>query len=450
MSLSPAERFAHLPADDRKAWLASLSDAERAALRYQWRTFWARPEQLPPPEPWRVWLAQTARGWGKTRAGAETVRAWVESGKATHIALVNDTAADVRDVQVEGLDGLLAICPPWNRPLYEPSKRRLTWPSGAVAICYAAESPGLLRGPQHDGGWCDELAKWKNLRRTDEHGETAWSNLQMGLRVGDHPQCVITTTPRPIPLIKALQKQPGVVVTHGRLEDNRANVSEEWYESIHAQYAGTRLGRQELGGELIENVEGALWTLDVFDAHRVQERPKDLKRVVVAIDPPGSVHGAEAGIVAVGLGTDGHGYVLADMSEHYTPEQWGRVAVQLYDAEHADALVAETNYGGQMVGSVVRSAAQALQQGGLRSSSIVNVKIVTASRGKQVRAEPISALYAQGRMHHVGTWATLEDQCATWVPGNESPDRMDALVWAVTDLLITQRGSMTVVKLAGF
>jgi phage terminase large subunit-like protein len=195
VSHSPAERFAVLPEAERQKWLASLTREQKASLRYQWRTFWARPEQLPPPEPWRVWLFQTARGVGKTRTGAETVRGWVEAGKATRVALVNDTAADVRDVQIEGPDGLLAVCPPWNRPVYEPSLRRVTWPNGAVAISYAAEAPSLLRGPQHDGSWCDEMAKWKNLQRKDETGETAWSNLLMGLRMGDNPQAIVTTTP---------------------------------------------------------------------------------------------------------------------------------------------------------------------------------------------------------------------------------------------------------------
>ena len=439
MSQSPAERFAQLPADERKAWLAGLTEAQRASLRYQWRSFWARPEQLPPPNPWRVWLLQTARGVGKTRTGAETVRWWVETGQATQIALVNDTAADVRDVQVEGPDGIVNVCPPWNRPIYNPSLRRVTWPNGVTAHCYAAEAPGLLRGPQHDKAWCDELAKWKNLQRKDETGETAWSNLRMGLRMGDNPQCVVTTTPRPIPLIKALQHRQGVIVTRGRLEDNRANVSEEWYQDIHAQYAGTRLGRQELEGELLEDVEGALWTLAIFDQYRVHERPAELRRVVVAIDPSGSSRGAEAGIVAVGLGTDNHGYVLADISERCSPDRWGRLAVQLYDGQQADAIVAETNYGGEMVLAVVESAASKLAEEGLRTNGQVNVRLVTASRGKQVRAEPVAALYSQGRMHHVGTFPALEDQMASWVPGiSESPDRMDSVVWATTDLMVGQ------------
>jgi phage terminase large subunit-like protein len=282
------------------------------------------------------------------------------------------------------------------------------------------------------------MAKWKNLQRKDETGETAWSNLLMGLRMGDNPQAIVTTTPRPIPLMKALQKRAGVVVTRGRLEDNRANVSEEWYRDIHAQYAGTRLGRQELEGELLEDVEGALWTLAVFDQTRVHERPKDLTRVVVAVDPSGSALGAEAGIIVVGLGTDAHGYVLEDVSERCSPDRWGRLAVQLYDAEKADCIVAETNYGGEMVRAVIDSAASKLAEDGLRSNGVVNVAIVTATRGKQVRAEPVSALYAQGRMHHVGTFAALEDQMATWIPGATSPDRMDALVWAATELMVGQ------------
>lgn len=445
MSLSPAERLAQLPAAEREAWLNSLTEPQRAALRYNWLQFWARPEQLPPVGKWRVWVPLVGRGWGKTRTASETVRHWVEQGGKKRIALVNDTDRDTRGVNVEGPDGIVAVCPPWDKPTYQPSKCQVVWweggtPNGepasksvrAVALLYSAEAPEQLRGPQHDGALCDELAKWKNLRKADPQGDTAWSNLLFGLRMGDNPQVIVPTTPRPVPTLKDLLRRPGVVVTRGRLADNRANVATDWYDDILARYSGTRLGRQEIDGELLEDTEGAMWTLLAIEATRVQAAPP-LIRVVIGVDPPGST--AECGIIAAGLAGNGHVYILNDHSRAGKPEEWGAAIVAAYDQWQADAVVAETNFGGEMVAATVRAAAGNARLLGVRSTANINIRTVTATRGKQTRAEPVSALYGQNRVHHVGSFAAVEDQMSTWVPGLPSPDRMDALVWSVTDLL---------------
>lgn len=416
-----------LDAGLREETLTRLTAPQLEALRYEW-AFWARPTQREPCA-YRFWLLQTGRGYGKTRTGAETVRGWVESGAARRIALVSDTAADVRDVMVEGPAGILAVCPPWDRPVYEPTKRRLTWPNKAIATCYAAEAPDLLRGPEHDGAWCDELAKWKNLQKRDTEGGTAWSNLLMGLRIGAHPRCVVTTTPRPVKTLRDLLARSGVVITHGTSYENRANLSPDWYADVITPYEGTRLGRQELEGQLLTDTPGALWTAATLDAGR-RLMPARLVRVVLAIDPPGTdrLEGAECGIVAAAVGEDGHGYVLHDFSCRATPAGWGKVAVTQYQSLQADRIVAEQNYGGQMVEHTIRTAAA-------DQDVAVSYAHVTATRGKQVRAEPIAALYEQGKVHHVGHLAKLEDELTTWTPGMKSPNRLDALVWALTDLL---------------
>lgn len=343
----------------------------------------------------------------------------------TRIALVNDTAADVRDVMIEGPDGLLAVCPPWNRPTYEPSKRRVTWPNGAVAVSYGAESPEMLRGPQHDTAWCDELAKWKNLRKIDPQGGTAWDNLRFGLRMGEDPKCIVTTTPRPVSTLRLILRDPGTVVTRGALAENLLNLAPAFIDEMTRRYGGTRLGRQELGGELIEDVEGALWRMAWIDAARVPADPV-LRRIVVAVDPAASSEdeAAETGIIVAGLSEAGDGYVLDDCSLRGTPGEWGRAAVAAHRRWRADRIIAENNNGGEMVEHVLRSVERN-----------VPVTMVWASRGKHTRAEPISALYEQGRVHHVGAFPALEDQLTTWVPGMPSPDRLDALVWAMTALM---------------
>jgi predicted phage terminase large subunit-like protein len=676
-----------LPPETRARYLGDLSDVERAVLAYTW-AFWARPSQQAPSGPWSYWVVQAGRGFGKTRTGAEWVRQKVERRQAKRIALVSDTAADVRDVMIEGPVGLLNVSPPWDRPVYEPSKRRVTWKNGAVAIAYAAESPELLRGPQHDSAWCfiagtqvetedgarsiesirvgdrvwtrrglrrvvatgdrsaplarvrlsngealigtedhpvwtqqgwqalgmlksgqtlqgfrasgsgthkdisvpirplqkagrnsiaiaksgnrrtarfragtgststtstafaemtgwtisrsslpetierlipsrvsrnsvsyagewstgasisaspqyadlvntvrpkrrgartrgraatvrqsfarepvitvasdastlglvgrvynltvegtpefyangvlvhncDEFAKWKNLRKVDQEGGTAWDNLLMGLRIGDQPQCCVTTTPRAIPQLRELLKKPGTIATSGSSYDNRDNLSASWFQDVIGAYEGTRLGRQEIHAELLEDVEGALWKRGWLDSARVQHAPA-LKRIVVAIDPAVTSTAAsdETGIVVAGLGHDGRGYVLDDVSGRYSPDGWAKKAVDAYRAHAADRIVAERNNGGDMVRHTLETVDRR-----------VPITLVHASRGKQTRAEPVAALYEQGKVHHVGqmcTWEPLKD--------GQSPDRVDALVWALTELMVGAPREITVADVFG-
>lgn len=361
------------------------------------------------------------RGFGKTRTGAEWVREQVESGKARRIALVGRTAADVRDVMVKGESGILAISPPWCKPVYEPSKRLLTWPNGAIATTYSGDKPDQLRGPQHDKAWADELAAWRY--------PDAWDQLQFGLRLGSAPQVAVTTTPRPTKLIRDLLKDPNTHPTRGTTYDNAGNMAPSFFSKIIRKYEGSRLGRQELNAELLDDTPYALWKRSQIDRLRLAKdaRLPELKRLVVAVDPSvtSSEDSAETGIVLAGLGMDGHGYVLEDLSLQGTPAEWAQVAVGIYRQKRADRLVAETNQGGEMVEHTLRTV-----------DRNVSYRAVHASRGKVTRAEPIAALYEQGRVHHVGSLPELEDQMCEWVPGEPSPDRMDALVWALTDLML--------------
>jgi len=398
-----------------------LDAPQQESLVDDW-TLWARPSQLPPPGDWRVWLLLAGRGFGKTRSGAEFVRARVESGMATRVALVAPTASDVRDVMIEGESGLLAVAGEHDRPLYEPSKRRLTWPNGAVALAFSADEPERLRGPQHDLAWCDELASWRYA--------AAWDNLLLGLRLGADPRAVVTTTPKPVKLVRDLLASSGTVVTRGTTFENRKNLAPAFLDSIVRRYAGTRIGRQELEAELLDDVPGALWSRDVIEAARVAAAP-DLSRIVVAIDPAASSgEGAdETGIVVAGLAHDGQVYVLDDRSGRMSPRAWALRAVAAYKTFAADRIVAEVNNGGEMVEATLRSIA-----------SDAPFRALRASRGKAIRAEPVAALYEQGRVHHVGCFATLEDQLCGLTADYDrgagaSPDRLDALVWAVTDLM---------------
>lgn len=404
----------------------SLAGALQRAADSDWRGL-ARPSQLAPDGTWTIWLLLAGRGFGKTRTGAEWVRERVERGIAKRIALVAPTAADARDVMAEGESGILATSPSWNRPIYEPSKRRLTWPNGALATLYSADEPDRLRGPQHDCAWCDELAAWRFA--------DAWPNLMLGLRVGRNPQCCITTTPRPICIVRDLLKREGkdVVVTRGRTIENADNLAPAFLAQIMAQYEGTRLGRQELDAELLEDMPGALWQRARIDELRVAKAPDDLRRIVVAIDPAvtSGDDADETGIIVAGIDGLRQAYILADLSGRYQPTEWARRAINAYHQYHADRIVAEVNNGGEMVEAVLR-------QLDLHAS----FKAVHASRGKAVRAEPISALYEKGVVHHVGSLAALEDQqCAFTVESDRSrgasPDRVDALVWALTELVVT-------------
>lgn len=403
---------------------------EAAVFEQDW-SCWGRPAQLAPPGDWRIWLILAGRGFGKTRAGAEWVQAQVEIGRR-RLALIGPTAADVRDVMVEGESGLLSINPPRLRPRYQPSRRRLIWPDGAVAFLYSAQEPERLRGPQHDGAWADELAAWSQP-------QAVWDQLQLGLRLGPDPKCVVTTTPKPIPLLRQLVSDPSAIVSRGSTYDNKANMPAAFIERIIRRFEGTRLGRQELHAELLFDVPGALWSHGIIDGCRVRTAP-DLQRIVVAVDPSGSSGGDEGdqqGVIVAGLGVDGRGYVLADRTCRLSPQGWGRRAIEAFDAFAADRIVAEKNYGGEMV----RFTLQAVRK-------TAPVVLVNASRGKMLRAEPVSALYEQGRIRHVvadpadNPLAELEEEMrhATTAGylGEGSPNRLDALVWALTDLFLAE------------
>lgn len=421
MNDSPLSLVAHQPEAVRKAWLESLDAKQLRQYAFDWR-FRARSNQLPPEDDdWTFWMILAGRGFGKTRTAAEWVRSNVR--RYGRWLLVGRTAADVRDTMIEGESGLLHIGQPEERPTYEPSKRKLTWPNGAIGILRESAEPEALRGQQCEAFWADELAAWIYPQET-------WDMLMFGYRLGNQPRGVISTTPRPIPLVQELVKDPACRVTRGSTYDNVANLAPAFIKTVIARYEGTRLGRQELMAEILDDIPGALWQRSQIDRLRVGEAPA-LQRVVVAIDPAAtSSEDADAtGIVVAGLGIDGQGYVLDDISmEQATPHTWGSAAVEAYRRHQADRIVAETNNGGEMVEFVVRTIDRS-----------VAFKAVHASRGKLTRAEPVAALYEQGKVHHVGPagqFSKLEDEMCTWVPGMDSPDRMDALVWALTELMV--------------
>jgi phage terminase large subunit-like protein len=391
-----------------------------------WFETQGRPSQIEPPGDWRTWLILAGRGWGKTRTGAEWVR-WQIAHGATRVALVAPTAADARDVMVEGESGLLAVCSrDAVRPVYHPGLRRILFPEGSAiaphgAMCttYSAEEPDRLRGPQHDAAWCDELAAWKY--------PFAWDMLMMGLRLGQNPRVCVTTTPRPTPVIRELVDSANTYVTRGSTFENEANLSPIFMERILNKYDGTRLGRQELYAEILLDVPGALWTREMLET-AVGLWPEDnpqLDRIVVAIDPAvtSGENSDETGIVVAGRDRD-RGYVMADRTCRLSPDGWARRAIDAYHEFDADRIVAEANQGGDMVKLTLRTV-----------DPSVPVKLVHASRGKRVRAEPIAALYEQGKIAHREVFSKLEDQLVTWTPDSPtSPDRLDALVWALTDL----------------
>jgi predicted phage terminase large subunit-like protein len=406
---------------------ADLSPEEKAALVYKWSA-WARPDQITPDSAWNGWLIIAGRGWGKTRTGAEAVREEVESGRSSRIALVGETSADGKDVMVNGESGILACCPPWNMPTFTASsgsgRPKLRWPNGAIATLYDAREPDQLRGPQHDFIWFDELAKYR-------YADAVFDQAMFGLRLGKHPAWMATTTPRPIALIKRLMNQPGVIVTRGRSADNLANLASTYRANVLDRYKGTRLGRQELDAEILEDVPGALWTRRGLDEARVNIAPQ-LRRLVVSVDPSisDSESSNETGIIVQGMAENNDAYVLEDWSGQGSPDKWARKVAAAYRKHNADVVVAEANQGGEMVRMVIRSVAPEIP-----------VKLVHASRGKYIRAEPISALYEQGRVHHVGTLPELEDQMITFTPERAadrsdgiSPDRVDALVWGLSEL----------------
>lgn len=449
-------------------------------LRYKW-SFWARHNQIAPAGNWTFWLLLAGRGFGKTRTGAEWINERVQSGLARRIALVAPTAADVRKVMVEGESGILAISPPWNRPLFEPSKLQLTWPNGAIAQLFSAEEPERLRGPQCDTFWADELAAWKKLQET-------WDMLQFGFRLGRDPRGCITTTPKPLPIVKELiqddrEKGGETAVTRGSTVDNKANLTPKFFTQIVKKYEGTRLGRQELDAEILEDMPGALWARPAIDANRrpcntpfpavikpmdvvtgVREMEdigalkraaeailaaigEDLVRLVVAVDPNVSNDEGsdEIGIVVTGKGMSGQGYTLADCSMKGSPSEWATTAIIAHDVFGADRIIGEANQGGNMVEHTLTTTAKFLKIEGKRDSDHVGVTLVHATRGKVTRAEPVSTLYEQNRISHVGSMKILEDQMCLFTMDFDrksmgySPDRVDALVWGHTHLFHEQQ-----------
>lgn len=431
---SSAVWLASEPLETQTAFLDDLSSSELLALPYLFE-FWAFDHQLPPEGDWKSWVVMGGRGAGKTRAGAEWVRAQVEgngpldAGRARRVALVGETIDQVREVMVFGDSGILACSPSDRMPNWESGRKRLVWPNGAVAQVFSAHDPEALRGPQFDAAWVDELAKWKKAQAT-------WDMLQFGLRLGEHPQVCVTTTPRNVGLLKDLLALESTVVTHAPTEANRAYLADSFLEEVRARYAGTRLGRQELDGVLLDDVDGAMWTTAMLEKLRRKKIP-ELDRIVVAVDPPVTGHAGsdECGIVVAGVTmkgpvSDWRAYVLDDVSVRAkSPVGWARVAVTAMETWGADKLVAEVNQGGDMVAEVVRQV-----------DPLVPYKAVRASRGKAARAEPVAALYEQGRVHHIGDLGVLEDQmCRMSVhgyQGSASPDRLDALVWALHELVI--------------
>ena len=430
-------------AERRLELLDELSKLERQEWPWHWK-IWARPEQLAPQEPWRTWLILAGRGFGKTRAGAEWTRMVAESNPEARIALVAANLAEARAILVDGESGILAIAPPQRRPRFESSLRRLTWPNGAQATLYSAGEPESLRGPQHSHAWCDEIAKWDNAAG---RANATWDNLLMGLRLGLDPRVVATTTPRDVPLLRRLLAEPdGLVVTRGSTFDNQANLPARFLRAMRRSFGQSLLGRQELGGELVLDREGALWTRALLEQCR--EPPGGLAtsptgtgfapvRTVIGIDPPVSARGDACGIVVCALGEDGVARVLADATvEKASPERWARAAAVAAEAWRADRVVAEANQGGAMVESVLRAADLTLP-----------LRLVHARAGKSARAEPVAALYEAGRVRHAGLFARLEDQLCGLMPGGDyqgpgrSPDRADALVWALTELCLSHRAS---------
>ena len=418
--------------------LLAMPRAEMAAMLQKWSKdkvdqhdaawrFWRRDNQEPPEGSWRVWLVMAGRGFGKTRMGAEWVNEIAWSNPGVRIALIGATLVEARAVMVEGESGLLSL---FGGDLlnWEPSLRRVTWASGSVATLYSAAEPESLRGPQHHFAWGDEIAKWGS-------GVAVWDNLMLGLRLGARPQVMATTTPRPVPLVKRLVKENGVAVTTGRTVDNAQNLSADFMAAVQAIYGGTRLGRQELDGELIEDIKGALWNRDMLEGCLVTEAPT-MRRIVIGVDPPITSGGDDCGIIVVGRGVDDKAYVLADHSvSGRSPEGWARAVAAAAELWDADRVVAEGNQGGEMVESTLRAADVAMP-----------IKRVHARVGKVARAEPVAALYEARRARHVGAFSVLEDQLCGLITGGgyegpgRSPDRADALVWAMSEAMLGRGG----------
>ena len=401
----------------RGEFIKGLEPDEVETLMRLW-CFAARQDQLEPGGKWNTWLIQAGRGWGKSRCGSEwsIERALADPG--CRIALVGRASSDVRDVMIEGESGILSCAHDSERPEYEPSKRRLTWPNGSIATTFTSERSDQLRGPQFHYAWCDEIAAWSN--------HDAWDQLKFGMRLGVRPRVVVTTTPRPLHMLRKLAELDSTHVTRGSTMDNAANLSADFIEAIHDRYAGSTIGRQELRGELLSELPGALFLRRDLDACRV-DSPPNLRRIVVAVDPAttSNAESDESGLVVAGLCSNGHLYILEDLSMRGTPDAVCRRAIEAYKHHKADRLVFESNQGGE----TWRTISEQLDRS-------VPVKLIHASKGKHARAEPIGARLEQQRLHICGIMPALADQVTNYVPGRtkQSPDRLDAMVWSCTEL----------------
>lgn len=430
----PLGWMVHAGDDEIATALAELDEREREEWHWHWG-LQARAAQVPPPGDWRTWLVMAGRGFGKTRTGAQWANAVAERDPEARIALVAANLGEARAIMVEGESGIMAAIAPHRRPVFEPSLRRMTWPNGAQALLYSAAEPESLRGPQHSHAWCDEIAKWDNA---SARAENAWDNLLMGLRLGRDPRVLATTTPRAVPLVMRLLdgvERGDTALTGGSTFDNADNLPERFTEAMRQSFANTLIGRQEIDGEMIEDLPGALWTRALIERCRETASPP-LTRIVIGIDPPASAEGDACGIVVCGLGEDRIARVLADLSvEKASPERWARAAAEAARVWSADRVVAEANQGGAMVEAVLRAANETLP-----------LRLVHASRGKVARAEPVAALYESGRVRHAGLFARLEDELCGLLPGGSyqgpgrSPDRADACVWALTELMLGRAG----------
>lgn len=451
-----------LPESERRKILAGLSEPQLADLSWDW-SFWGRPDQLLPAGDWFIWMILAGRGWGKTRTAVENIAAMMRGpspliapkGAPRIMSIIADTPFDLRQYSIEGPSGFMNVGPPEYRPDHEPSKRIMTWPNGARAYLFSAEDPETLRGASGSFFWWDELAKARYARE-------GWNNMLFGMREGN-PRGIVTTTPRPLPLIRELLARPSTKKTIGSTWDNVNNLAPVFYREVIEPLVGTRLGRQEIEAEILDDVPGALWNRAMIEANRLPGWRKgddaaraaiaaDMKRIVVAMDPAASSGetAAEMGIIVAGVDGAGHGHILEDISERLSPDQAARRAIAAYDRWDADRIVGEVNNGGEWIGTTIRLTATTMKQEGARSSATVAYKAVHASRGKQTRAEPIAALDEQGKVHHRGGFPVLEDQMCSWEPlaGLPSPDRMDARVWALTELMLKPDQKMQEVKIA--
>ncbi len=436
-----------LPDDERADFIQALNIDEQALVDNAWPLI-ARREQLPPPGDWSVWINLAGRGAGKTRSGSEWIIENHRSGRMTNTALIGATVGDVRKYMIDGNSGIVKTAPDDFKPIHNPSLRKVVWPNGTESHTYSAEDPERLRGPNHDGAWADELAAWQYLEET-------WDMLEYTLRVSENPRVYVSTTPKPRLVLRRLIEEADTVLTRGSTFDNWKNLSPKFQRRMREKFVGTRLGRQELYAELLDEAEGALFERDLIDKARITEAQcPEIVRSVVSIDPAATDTelASETGIIVSGIDEQPipHGYVLEDLSGRYSPEQWARKAILAYEGHEANGIIAERNNGGDMVKYTIETTAKTMFSNQEIRSPNVPVRVVFASKGKFARAEPISAMAEQGRIHHVGNFSALEDQQCTWEPDSKfrSPDRLDAFVWGFTDLMLIAIDGVTMPPLS--